>query len=107
MVTRIEATITELEKIGFKVLLPGEAKRIHEAGIMLDRWASECSPPPNELGQKDFGLIVMDSAAQAVLSVFYPIVELCSHDVIDEQAGVSRRCGVYVEELVIEKAATP
>lgn len=104
--TRIEATIAELQRIGFKVLMPGEAERLYQSGKMLDRWAADCFPPPNEQGQQHFGKVMMDSAATAILSVFHPIVELCPHD-FDEQAGCCRRCGAHVEEFTFTEAAEP
>lgn len=41
---------------------------------------------------------MMDSAATAILSAFYPIVELCHHE-FDEQAGCCRKCGAHTEEF--------
>ena len=98
MTTRIQAAVDVLHQIGCRVLTPGEVERIRSSGLMLDRWAADCFPPPNAQGQQHFGKVMMDSAAQAILSAFYPIVELCTHE-FDEQAGCCRRCGAHTEEF--------
>lgn len=39
---------------------------LEQTAIMLEKWAPEIFPNVNEHGQKDFGRVMMESAAQAI-----------------------------------------
>lgn len=97
--TRIESTIRELEAIGFKVLLPSEADQLRTTGKMLSVYGEDCFPPPNEQGQRHFGDLMMESAAKMIVSIFYPLRDLCAH-AWDEQAGCCRTCGAHREDYI-------
>lgn len=84
---------------GAMMIVPAaDMESLRRTGMMLDRYADNCFPPPNENGQVHFSKILMDSAAQQIVSLFYPLRELCTH-VIAEHAGCCRKCGIDVEEL--------
>lgn len=74
-----------------------QAEQLHQCGVMLACWGDDCFDPPNAQGQRAMGAIMMESAAAAIIALFYPLQELCQHR-FDDQAGACRVCGMYIED---------
>lgn len=97
-VTQATLSLTHAEAVELALKLLGrDAEQLETTGKMLGRYVDDCFPPPNDMGQVHFGRAVMDCAATNILSLFYPLRELCTHR-WDEQAGCCINCDAHIED---------
>lgn len=69
---------------------------VAKVAVMLCIYEEE----PDENGQKSFQGSLAESAAADLVSIAFPLREMCRHR-IDEQAGCCRICGINIEDIPI------
>ena len=69
---------------------------VAKIAVMLSIYEEE----PDANGQRSFNGCMMDAAAADLVSIAFPLREMCRHK-IDEQAGCCRICGINIEDIQV------
>src|SRR6266478_5706653 len=74
-------------------------EKIREEAAICGKMCCIYTEEPDANGQKSMSGCMVDSVAPFLVSVAYPLREMCHHEGLDKQAGVCRQCGIHEEDI--------
>lgn len=86
----MNARITELE---------AERDAVREEAATCGKMCCLYAEEADANGQKSMSGCMIDSIAPFLVSIAYPLREMCLHEGLDAQAGVCRQCGINEEDI--------
>jgi hypothetical protein len=82
-----------------------ELETIREEAVTCGKMCCIYAEEPDANGQKSMSGCIVDSVAPFLVSIAYPLREMCRHGGLDKQAGICRQCGIHEEDIAVLRAA--
>jgi hypothetical protein len=112
---QMAAVVTNLERAGFKIIprlqyealvaAAKELETIREEAATCGKMCCLYAEEADANGQKSMSGCIIDSVAPFLVSIAYPLREMCHHEGLDKQAGVCWQCGIREENIAALRAA--